>query len=222
MSLTVAGALGIISLVASLTSTGTGVGLSIAKKRRARIAEEEEAKKTADQRKQVQRQEDRSRNLGTLGRQAAKRVAATGAAREKTSLQANRTTPIQAPQAPTSPQAPTPSIGQGATIATTPAVSTPSRSGEIIQAAQGLATVAEGAAVGAAAAAGEREQDIANTGLEELRDQEFERAMSQVRKDTNLQALDFQDAQSALPNRNARSFNQDLVSTFRKFSGRAA
>ncbi len=209
----------IASIVTTVVSSSVKGGATAKARRQHAAAEKAKAEKTAEQKAQVDRQKDRRRNLGTLSRQAEKRVAATGAAREKTSLQASRATPFEAPQAPALPQAPAPG-------APPPAPQAPAATQDIgANIAKGVeigATIGQGVATGAQQAQMQREEETKAQEIERLRDEEFKKAMSGLTKDVNLEAMDYQQAASALPNKNARSFNQDLAGTFRKFSGRRA
>ena len=211
----------IAGIVSSIAAKGISAGVSASRARQLAVAEEEEAKKTAAQGRQVERQRDRRRNLGTLGRQAEKRVAATGASREKSTARPSARGALDPQQAPQRAMAPKPGIAPQA--APPPAAPASSNIGAGI--AQGLqvgSQIAEGAIAGAQQARAERGEMDRAAEIERLRDEEYKKAMSGLTKDVNLEAMDFQQAAGALPSRNARSFNQDLVGTFRKFSGRRA
>ena len=224
-------ALIIIGILATIASTSATAGSTASQRRKQAIADKAEAEKTAEQKRQVDRQKDRRRNLGTLGRQAEKRVAATGASREKSAIKPTRGAldPQQAPQRAMAPkpgmipQAPV-SAGGAAGMVGKPvgAPATQDVGANIVKGVEIAATVGQGIAAGASAAQQQRADDSKAQEIEELRNEEFEKAMSNLRKDVNLEAMDFRQASSALPTRNALSFNQDMANTLRKFSGRRA
>lgn len=221
-------ALIIAGIVASIAAAGAQGGATAAERRRIRIAEEEQAKIDAEQGRQVERQRQRERNLGTLGRQAEKRIAATAASREKSSRPTRGTLdPQQAPPTAMAPKpgvqpAPAVDVAGAAGTAMQPATAAKAQDvgGNIVKGFEVGAKVAEGVATGVQASQQQREATAANEELEKLREEEFQKALGNLKKDVNLQAMDFQRASSILPNRNARAFNQDLVSTLRNFSGR--
>ncbi len=208
----------IASIVTTVVSSSVKGGMTAKARRQQAATEQAEAEKTAEQKRKVDRQKDRRRNLGTLSRQAEKRVAATGASRQKTRLQPTRSTPIEAPKAPPLPQAPAPSMAQQPQAPQAPQ----NIGANITKGVEIGATVAQGVASGVGAAQQGRADEARAQEIERLRDEEFKKAMSGLTKDVNLEAMDYQQAASALPNRNARSFNQDLAGTLRKFSGRRA
>ena len=217
--------LGIAALVATLATTAASAGSKAAEERELTAKGKEAAKKRAGQERQLERQDDRERNLGTLARQTKRRQAAQTASRQVSTLP-TRTPQIRAPQAPPMPQAPqaAPSpVAQGAGVATTPAIQ-PTQTGltgsDVVDIAKIGADVA-GTAIEAAgqksAAMAQAEQD---RDLAAMQDEEFNRVLNKRKKDVNLQALDFQDAMAAGPAKTSRelSFNQDLAGILRGFN----
>ena len=163
----------VIGIVLSIASAATSAGMKASEARKLREATDREEKETAKQAAQVEKQQQRRRNLGTLGRQAEKRIAATGASREAPGRKPITRGTLGPQMAPSPAQdikpgvAAAPGVFSGATagvgaglaagLATTPAEPKVSRGEEVSQALQGAATLAEGVISGAGEAAAQRE-----------------------------------------------------------------
>jgi len=208
----------VIGLIASLAAKGTQAGVSASRARRQLIIDQQEAEKTAEQKREIDQQRSRSTNLGTLGSQAQKRIGATQASREGIGKGRAKTPTLGAPQA--APQAPTISAGDAAGLAgATVGGSQSSNAGPTaIQGISAVADVAGGVVSGLGQAKADQLQNSRAEEIAALRDEEFRKAKAQITRDANIQGLDFQQQSLALPSRTARENNsstQDFASILR-------
>jgi hypothetical protein len=186
-----------------------------------------------EQRKQAQRQSQRETNLGTLGRQQAKREGAGIAARQTPGRTAQAPTPqIKAPASPMQPQAPAAPMAQAPTggsqgvgAIAQPVAQAPQSGGltggDIGNIASAAGQVGGAVIAGIGDANVAKEQQAEKERLAQLQEQMFQEALAKRKQDVNMQALSFQDSAMVGPSKNARqtsAFNQDFASILRSKS----